>query len=460
MTAGSHLLTNQAIQKKIEDLVQEVQKNNASLGEVRPPTKNLETSYQEALEHFSAVRGRPLFYPYIGSGSGTGPYVELMDGSVKLDLINGIGVHLFGHGHPVTIKAAVQGAIQDIVMQGHLEMNEIYLQFSQKIIDLAKVGSRLKHGWISPSGSMANENALKMARQKNSPARKVLAMKDAFAGRTTMMAELTDNPKYKVGLPRYDEILRVPFYDKENPKSIEASLAVLKKHIEENPGDISCFCFEPVLGEGGYKVAPKEFFIPLLEECKKHGIAVWADEVQTFLRTGEPFAFQTLGFGEYVDIVTAAKTGQAGFTLYTDEYNPKPGLVAGTFASSTPSLFAGLAMIETMEKQGYFGSGGKVQDIHNKMIQGLQDLCQGSCKGLLQDPEGLGLMIAVTPFSGERAKVISLMKKMFHNGLIAFGCGKDPFRLRFLVPAIMEDHDISVAMGIIEKSILELKEDN
>lgn len=457
MSIGQSIEKDPEIANLLQQLVKRIGDLNQQGGNVADANPEKKAEYQEMLDHFAAVRGRPLFYPYIGSGSGTGPYVEMADGSRKIDLINGIGVHLFGHGHPLVIEASIKGAMQDIVMQGHLEMNSVYLSYSQKIIDLAKPGSRLKHGWISPSGSMANENALKMARQKNSPARKILAMKNAFSGRTTMMAEITDNPKYKVGLPDYGEVLRVPFYDKDNPNSIEESLQALKKHIAENPGDISCFCFEPVLGEGGYRVAPPEFFTPLLEECRKNNIAVWADEVQTFLRTGEPFAFQTLGFGEYVDLVSVAKTGQAGFTLYTDEYNPKPGLVAGTFASSSSALFAGLAMMTEMETKGYFGSAGKIASIHNKMIAGLTQLCEGSCRGLLEDPEGLGLMVAVTPFGGDRPKVMELLKVLFDNGMVAFGCGKDPFRLRFLLPAIMGDNDIETACSLLEKSILQLK---
>ena len=457
MTLGERLQNDSEMEKKISDLVASLVEQTKSLDGVKEADPGKAKSYGEILENFSQVRGRPLFYPYVGAGAGTGPYVELLDGSVKLDFINGIGVHIFGHGHPEVLKSSVKGALQDIVMQGHLEMNEIYLKYSAKVISMASRGSRIRHGWISPSGSMANENALKMARQKNSPARYVLAMEGAFSGRTTMMAEITDNPAYKQGLPTYEEVLRVPFYDKNDPQSIDKSVQVIRDHISNHPNDISCFCFEPVLGEGGYKVAPKEYFIPLFEECKKAGIAVWADEVQTFLRTGEPFAFQTLGFGDYVDLVTVAKTGQAGMTLYTDEYNPKPGLVAGTFASSTTALESGLAIMEYMEKNNFFGDSGKIKKINQEFIGLLQELCQGSCKGYLEDPEGLGLMVAVTPFSGDKQKVISLLKTMFDNGFIAFGCGKDPFRLRFLIPAITESKDLKVAAQIIEKSILQLK---
>ena len=427
----------------------------ADITGVRPADSKHQSDYAKLMDDYAAVRGRPLFYKYAGTGRGRGPYVELKDGSVKLDLINGIGVHIFGHSHPTVLKASLEGSLNDVLMQGHLQMNQEYLDFSQTVIGMAK-GSPLKHGWISPSGSMANENALKMARQKNSPARYVIAMKDSFAGRTTMMAEVTDNPKYKVGLPEYNEVLRIPFYDKNDPQSGEKSLQALKKHIADHPNDISCFYFEPMLGEGGYKVAPKEFFIPLLQECRKHGIANWSDEVQTFLRTGEPFAFQTIGFSEYVDIATVAKTAQCGMTLYSDEYNPKPGLVAGTFASSSPALRAGVAIMREMINDNYFGPGGKIDQIHQEMVSQLQSLCDGSLNGLLADPEGLGLMVAVTPFSGDRDKIMKLLHVMFHKGLMAFGCGKDPFRLRFLIPAIVTKHDISVACKIIEESILEV----
>ncbi len=441
----------------VEQLIKGQQNCSSGVNEIKPALPEKKDQFEQTLKDFTQVRGRPLFYDYVGTGRGQGPYVELQDGSVKLDFINGIGVHIFGHAHPTVLRASIKASLTDILMQGHLQMNGEYLDFSNKVLSLAK-GTRLKHGWICPSGSMANENAIKIARQKTSPARHVIAMQDSFAGRTTMMAEVTDNPKYKEGLPEYHEVHRIPFYDKNDPQSTEKSLRIFKEHVARHPSDICSFYFEPMLGEGGYKVAPKEFFIPLFEECRKHGIAIWADEVQTFLRTGEPFAVQTIGIEEYVDIVTIAKTAQCGMTLYTEDYNPKPGLIAGTFASSSPALASGLAIMNEMSEQGYFGENGKVKQIHQEFVGLLQELCQGSCKGFLQDPEGLGLMVAVTPFSGDRDKILKLLKLMFDKGFIAFGCGKDPFRLRFLVPAIVTSKDLRVACKIIEESILELKD--
>lgn len=453
---GKQIQESQKIQSLIKSLVEEVGKINSQVQVVQGPQAAHADAAKNLLTHFGAVRGRPLHYPYIGTGAGNGAYVELEDGSVKLDLINGIGIHLMGHANPRVMEATVRGAISDIVNQGNLQPNKEYGQIIDDLVKLAGRRSRIKHGWLATCGTMANESALKIARQKHSPAKMVLSFKNAFAGRSTMMAELTDNPAYKQGLPEYNEILRMPFYDKKNPQSGEDTLRILKDHVAKHEKNISVFSFEPMLGEGGYQAAPREFFIPLLDFCKQHNIAIWTDEVQTFSRTGELFAFETLDIGQYVDICTIAKTAQVGMTLYTDEYNPKPGLIAGTFSGSSPALTAGIEIVKMLQ-EGFLGPQGRILDIHRKFIGMLNELNETTCKGLLTDAGGMGLMVAVTPYEGKKEQVDALLKRMFDNGLIAFACGKDPVRVRFLIPAIIQDKDIQVAKQIIEKSILEGK---
>lgn len=452
-TLGQKFQASAKLQQLIEQSVQEAMTFSQQVEGVRDALPDQEGTLKSAIETTNALRGRPLFYDYIGSGVGRGPYVELEDGSVKLDLINGIGIHIMGHNHPKVMAATVKGALADVVMQGHLQPNKEYRDLSQRLARLASKNSRLKHVWLSTCGTIANENALKMCRQKKSPARMIISFQNEFAGRSTMMAEITDNPAYKVGLPNYNEVLRVPFYDKNNP---EKTLMAFKEHVAKHENNISCFVFEPMLGEGGYRSAPKEFFIPILEFCKSKGIPVWADEIQTFTRTGNFFAFETCGFAEYVDVCTIAKTAQTGATLYTEEFNPQPGLIAGTFAGSTAALAAGNEILRILEEEGYMGPEGKVQKIHNEFVGMLNELNETTCKGLLREAGGLGLMVAVTPLDGSKDKQLALLKKLFKNNLIAFGCGHDPYRLRFLIPAVITSADIQVAKKIIEKSILEL----
>ncbi|MBT4760124.1 MAG: aminotransferase class III-fold pyridoxal phosphate-dependent enzyme [Bdellovibrionaceae bacterium] len=450
---GKKISSSAELEIQIDNLVEKISTLTEDINDIKEPSAILGDEIGLLIKEYEGNRGRPMFYPYIGSGSGKGALVELEDGSIKLDLINGIGINILGHSHPEIIKASLKGSLQDVTMQGNLQPSKEMIFLQRKLVSLANKNSALNHSWLTTSGSMANENALKMCRQKTNGSRMLIAMDAAFAGRTTMMAEVTDNDTMRVGLPRYNEILRVPFYDKDNPKSIENSVSILKEHLEKHKGDICGFMFEPLQGEGGFKVAPREFFVPLLDLCKEHKVPVWADEIQTFCRTGEFFAFETLGLGEYIDICTIAKTLQGAATLYTDELNPKPGLIAGTFAGSTVGLSSGLAVLNYLETHNYMGKDGRVVKLHNEFVSMLQDLKETTCKGLIQDVEGLGLMVAMTPLDGSKEKMLGLLKALYKNGLIAFGCGRGPFRVRFLLPATLTSHEIQIARKVIEKSL-------
>jgi 4-aminobutyrate aminotransferase-like enzyme len=456
MTKGQMVDQSTKIRASIDDAVKEAMIAVSQIEGIRPADPERETKAKELMEKIGTTRGRPLFFPYVGTGLGRGPYVELEDGSVKLDLINGIGIHLFGHCHPKLMATAARAAISDVIMQGNLQPNKEYYEFSKKLTEIAGRNSRLKHVWLSTCGTMANENALKACRQKKSPAKFIIAMNAAFAGRSTLMAEVTDNPTFKVGLPEYNEVLRIPWYDKNDSQSIDKTLRLFKEHVAKHENKISCFTFEPMQGEGGYNSAPREYFLPMLEFCREKQIPVWVDEVQTFSRTGNFFAYETLGIGDYVDVCTIAKTAQNGATLFTEELNPKPGLIAGTFSGSTVTLATGLEILNMLDKENYMGAGGKIQQIHKEFVGMLNRLNETKCKGLLKDAGGMGLMVAVTPFDGSKEKVDKLMHTLFKNGLICFNCGRGTYRLRFLIPAVMTTQDIQVAEDIIVKSVQEL----
>lgn len=454
MSLGQQMRQSPQINSLLDNLVEQVMTYSSRIQGIKPPDPALESQAQQEIQNLGAVRSRPLFYNYVGSGVGRGPYVELNDGSVKMDLINGIGIHLFGHSHPRIVRATLAGAMGDVIHQGNLQPNQEYREFSDLLLKIAKRNSRLNYVWLSTCGTMANENALKMSRQKKTGARMILTFKNAFAGRSTMMTEITDNPSFKVGIPEYNEVLRLPFYDPKGPK--DKTLNALKEHVAKHEGNICCFVFEPMLGEGGYRAANNEFYVPLLDFCKSKGIPVWADEIQTFTRTGNFFAFETHEIGKYIDICTIAKTAQNGATFFTEEFKPDPGLLGGTFSGSTPALRAGMEVLKMMDQEGYMGPDGKVMKIHREFIGMLNKLNETSCKGLLREAGGLGLMVAVTPLDGSKEKQTVLLKSLFKNGLICFGCGSDPYRIRFLLPAVLTSEDIGVAQKIIEKSVLEL----
>ena len=453
----SDILAEKEPAENIDGLMQRVQSASESIEGVRDAEEEVSSStYANQVEAVRTCRGRPLFYPYISSGLGRGPYVQLLDGSVKMDLINGMGVHLFGHSHPKLLRASLEASLQDVVHQGHLQSNALYITLSKKLQELAfKAQSRLKHVWLSTCGTMANENALKVARQKHSGANKIIALEGAFAGRSTIMAEVTDNPAYREGQPSYNEVLRLPFG--EGARKQEKALALFKKYLDEYKSQIATFVFEPVLGEGGYYTAPKTYFLPLLELCREHQIAVWVDEIQTFGRSGFLFAFEALDIAPYIDICTIAKSLQVAATLWTSEYNPKPGLIGGTFAGTSSSLACALETLHLLTEGNFLGHKGRLLEIRQKFVEKLLHLSKNSCRGLLQeDVGGIGLMVGVTPFDGSKEKTMALLRQLFDNHLMAFSCGHDPYRLRFLLPAVLQDEDIDQAIKILEKSLLQV----
>ena len=430
----------------IQSLVDLKTKEGKGLTEVCPPSSENSVRYTHMLRQVSKLRGRPLFYPYIGSGVGQGPFVQLSDGSVKLDFTSGIGVHILGHSHPHLIRAGLVGALEDVVMQGHLQANAIYVRLLEKITQIAQRNSNLTQGWFCPSGSMANENALKILRQKKGGVRHILAFEGAFAGRTGLMLEITDSAKAKEGLPSYGDVLRVPF----TPQQPEQALKALKTHWKNKGSQISAFVVEFMQGDGGYHLAPRSFFLPLFQFCRDKEIAIWADEVQTFCRSGEFFAFEKLKLGDYMDVCTIGKSLQLSLTLWTKDYNPKPGLVSGTFASSSSSLHSALAILNFLD-QGFMGPSGKIEKIHKNWIAHLKKL---ESKGLISNIEGWGLMIGVTPLDGREATVRTLLPALFEKGLIVFSCGKgDNTRLRFLIPAIVEEKHLDQAAHILEQAL-------
>ena len=431
----------------IDNIVAQVKEQSLALTQPLPPDPTKLKAYHKNLEAIKNLRGRALFYPYIGSGLGRGALVELADGSVKIDFICGLGPHILGHSHPELIKASLKGSLLDLVMQGNLQMNEVYQHLLDKLIGIASKNSRLRQAWICPSGSMANENALKIVRQKKQGARKILAFERAFAGRTTLMCEITDNPAFKKGLPFYDEVLRVPFC----PNRPEQALNTLKSHWDKHKKDISVFMLELMQGDGGYFCAPREFFIPLLDFCKNHGIALWFDEVQTFARSGEFFAFEKLGLGNYPDVCTVGKTLQLSATLWTKEYNPEPGLVSGTFSSSSSSFYSAISVIDVL--QPYMGCEGQIQKIHNQWFEKLKKLEE---QDLISKIEGWGLMWGASLTKGQD-KISQLLQNLFQKGLMCFSCGREPDkRLRFLLPAVVEEAQIDQAYSILQEALLEL----
>lgn len=407
-------------------------------------------AYARAVRRVEGARGRALSLPLLLGAGGRGARFRLADGTWRLDFVGGLGVYAFGHADRELLEAAVAAAASDTVFQGHLAPGPEYLRLSETL--LRHAGKRLRHVWLSVSGAMANENALKMILQKRAPADRIVAFENGFAGRTTTMAELTDRPAYREGLPLRGNVLLVPFYDGGAEDSTARTLAALDAHLARYPGRVAAMLFELVQGEGGFQVAPRAFFAALMERCRTAGLAIWVDEVQTFARTGELFAFRTLGLEAYPDVVTIGKVLQGSAALFTRAYNPKPGLVAGTFAGSTVGMAVGARIVERLEREGYLGPEGRITVLAGRIEKRLDALARRMPRAV-GTRSGLGAMQAFVPFDGSEEAVQAVVRAAFDEGLLVWSAGHAPAKVRMLPPVNVTDEELEAGFAMLEKAL-------
>ena len=458
------------IRAAIEVILTRLQTMQAPLTGALAPDAGRAAAVEAWHSRNAAVRGRATIYPYCGSGLGHGPLVQLADGSVKWDMISGIGVHMFGHSDPRMIEAALEGALSDICMEGHIQHNADVLAISELLVAQAARTSRLRHCFVTNSGSMANESALKICQQRTNAAPRVIAFNDCFMGRSTAMSQIGDTPGYRQGLHLNMLVDYMPFYDAHlGAASTEQSVRRLRDLIARYPKQHACFVMELVQGEGGFNVAPREHLAALMEVCREASIPVWVDEIQTFGRTTQMFAFETLGLGEFIDVATIGKMAQVCACLFTAEINPKPGLLAGTFMASTSAFHVGKRALEIMRDGGYYGHDGKIARLHQAFREHAGDLIRRRPEhfpvvhdaiGRTQRElcGGIGGMMRLTPLGGVKAKIDGLLKVLFDEGVIALSCGHGPYHLRFLPPiAVMEGGQFKEVFAILERSLDRLR---
>ncbi|MFN9604364.1 MAG: aminotransferase class III-fold pyridoxal phosphate-dependent enzyme [Planctomycetota bacterium] len=432
-----------------------LEEQRAKIDSIRPPVPELIESYRAKLSRLTNARGGATYFPYLSSGLGNGPFVQLGDGSVKLDFIVGIGVHGMGHSDSRMLQATIDASLEDTVMQGNLQHDESSLLMCEKLIELARrQGAKLDHCLLSTSGAMANENSLKIAFHYRAPASRVICIDNCFAGRTLALAALTDRPAYRSGLPATLDVDYITMFHPRDPEgTTRSALEGLHRLLDRYPGQHACLWLELVAGEGGYYPGTAEYFQGLCRACRERGVLIIFDEVQTFSRLSRPFAFQHFGLDEFADIVTLGKITQVCATLYGTALKPKGPILSQTFTASTASIRCGLAVLDHLEAQGCFGDHGWNMRRHRYFRSRLEAIA-AKHPGRLSGPHGEGMMIAFTPGDGSEETAKKVLGRLYDEGLMGFVAGSNPTRLRFLPPpGVTEESHIDLACDCIERVI-------
>ncbi|MFC1559929.1 aspartate aminotransferase family protein [Candidatus Margulisiibacteriota bacterium] len=403
-------------------------------------------------------------YSNLEVSKGKGCYLISIDGKKFLDFSSGICVTNVGHCHPKVVSAAMKQAENLIHACAGVAYYEPNIALAEKLKSICP--GNLNMSFFCQSGSEAVEAAIKLAKFVTKK-QGILAFKGSFHGRTLGALSITGSKAkysdpYKPLLPNvYFATYPYPYRDEEDEKKCNSKcLKEVESQIEKAGKDnMAAVIIEPVLGEGGYVVPPKDFLKGLQDICNKNEILLIFDEIQSgFGRTGKMFALEH--FDVTPDIMTMSKAIASGFPLGAviakEELMKawKPGAHGGTLSGNPVSCAAALASIDIIEKEKLASQATKQGNYLKEKLEKLAGKYEA-----MGDVRGLGLMIGVEFVKDKKSKepnpeiVKKIMANALHRGLVLISCGMNDQVIRFIPPLIITKEQIDTALNIFEESV-------
>ncbi len=442
---------------------------------VHPYLPNLVTSLPGPLAREVIARDQAVLstsytrcYPLVMK-RGSGAVVEDVDGNRFLDFAAGIAVVATGHSHPRVVRAIKDQADEFIHMSGTDFYYETMVQLAERLAALTP-GNVPRRVYFGNSGAEANEAAIKLARY-HTGRDKFISFFGAFHGRTMGALSLNGSRViqrrgFHPPLPVYH--IQYPNFYRAEPGATPASHALDCVRVLEDqlfktvvpPEEVAAIFVEPVQGEGGYLVPPKEFHQELRRIADKYGILLVHDEVQCGMgRTGRMFASEH--FGVVPDIVTVAKGIASGLPLSAtiaraDIMNWPPGAHASTFGGNPVSIAAALATLDLLE-EGLVENAAAIGSYILGRAQSWPERFR-----YVGNVRGLGLMIGIElvldKVTKERAPGLrdSLECMAFERGLLILGAG--PNSIRLCPPLIINQQQAEFAVDTLEQCLLALEQ--
>jgi 4-aminobutyrate aminotransferase / (S)-3-amino-2-methylpropionate transaminase / 5-aminovalerate transaminase len=417
---------------------------------------------REILDRKDAVVADALaVYLPIVAAEGRGATLTDVDGNTFIDFTGGVGCLNVGHAHPHVVEAVQEQAARFLHTDFTVVPYEIYVDVAERLLELAPFDGPGRVAFFN-AGTEAVENAIKFARAyTRRPA--VICFEGAFHGRTLLALTLTSKTHpYKAGLgPFAPEVYRVPFpYEYRGVGAADALAAIERAFVTQvAPETVAAIVFEPVLGEGGFVVAPPEFVRGLRAICDRHGIVLVADEVQTgFGRTGRMFAIEHSGVEP--DLVVVAKAIAAGLPLSgvigKDEVirAAHEGMVGGTYVGNPVALAAASAVLDVFEDEGLVARAERIgETIRGRMQEWKRRHAQ------IGDVRGLGAMLAIELVEDRGTKhpatelASAVVEAAAERGLLLLKAGTYANCIRVLCPLVVGDSELDEALDVWDEAL-------
>jgi 4-aminobutyrate aminotransferase len=407
-------------------------------------------------------------YPLVAK-TGRGAMIEDVDGNTFLDFAAGIAVCATGHCHPEVVAAIQKQASELIHMSGTDFYYPNLVELAEKLAAIAP-GKTPKRVYFGNSGAEAIEAAIKLAKY-HTKRDKLIGFHGAFHGRTMGALSLTASRSIqRKGFGTLlSGVFHMPFPDTYRgtygvrPECASADcLSYLENELfrrRVDPDEVAGIFIEPIQGEGGYLPAPADFLQGLQRICRKYGILLVADEVQSGMgRTGKWWASDHAGIEP--DIICTAKGIASGMPLSAiiaraDVMNWVPGAHASTFGGNPVCIAASIATLGLLENQ-YMANAARMGDYIMKRTADWREKHK-----IVGEVRGRGLMIGIEFVRDQKTKEKAtdlrnkLVQMAFHKGLLVLGSGDTTLRL--CPPLVIDEAQADFALNTLEACITELE---
>ncbi len=399
---------------------------------------------------------------------GSGAAIMDADGNVFIDFTAGISVMNGGWGNP-EVTQAIKDQADKLV---HSLANDAYYDKEAEYAELlAKIspGGQLENTFFGNSGAEAVEAAIKLSRYYTKGSEHIVFM-GAYHGRVGNALAMASRVKYKYGHGPYPPgfyFTPYPYcyrcwFKQEYPGCGMLCIDYLEKAILEFGGpanDPASAFVEPLQGEGGYIVPPKEYLPRMRKMCDERKFLLVMDEIQSGLgRTGEVWECNAAGVVPDILLTGKASGGGVPFGACIAKRSImevwRPGSHSSTFGGNGLSVAAGLAHVKYILKND-LPTRSKVLGEHAmKRLTELKDKYE-----IIGDVRGKGLMIGIEIVKSKKTKeplyVPQIQGLAWRKGLMMITAGMYGNVFRICPPLIISQEQLDTGIDIFEQTIKE-----
>lgn len=371
------------------------------------------------------------------------------EGNSWIDFAGGIAVLNTGHRHPRIVQAIADQLAKFTHTAFQVTPYETYVALAERLNRVVPIVGKAKTAFFS-TGAEAVENAVKVARAATRR-HGIITFGNSFHGRTFMTMAMTGKvAPYKRDFgPMPASVWHARYPNSVTGISVDDALSSLQDIFTQDiaPQDVAAIVLEPIQGEGGFHVAPPEFFSRLRALADEHGILLIADEVQTgFARTGKLFAMDH--YAVKPDLITMAKSLAGGMPLSAVSGRaeimdaPGPGGLGGTYAGNPLAIASAHAVLDVIADEKLCERSAQLGAQLTDFLHSARSQCSS-----ITDIRGLGSMIAVEFASAQTAQTIQ--QQAMARGLLLLTCGPQGNVIRFLYPLTIPDAQFGQALEIL-----------